>query len=124
MGVHRLSSKETIPIDEISKIPELDKGWAIGKKNIYSPEKGLTELLRFYNDNENLSSSNLMGIAIWAAYFGDPEFALEAIERSAKLQAITLCMSWSPLFHEVRQLPRFKEFVREIGLVDYWKQYG
>jgi hypothetical protein len=24
----------------------------------------------------------------------------------------------------VRQLPRFKEFVSEIGLVDYWKKFG
>jgi hypothetical protein len=25
---------------------------------------------------------------------------------------------------DVRQLPRFKQFVAEIGLVDYWRQYG
>lgn len=24
----------------------------------------------------------------------------------------------------VRQLPRFKGLLREIGLVDYWKEYG
>jgi hypothetical protein len=25
---------------------------------------------------------------------------------------------------EVRQLPRFKEFMREISLVNYWKKFG
>jgi hypothetical protein len=24
----------------------------------------------------------------------------------------------------VRQLPRFKKYVREIGLVDFWKEFG
>jgi hypothetical protein len=24
----------------------------------------------------------------------------------------------------MRKLPRFEEFARQIGLVDYWKQYG
>ena len=65
-----------------------------------------------------------MYITTAAAYFGDPEFALSAMEKSISLQAIGLVAYWTPLFHEVRQLPRFKEFVRECGLVDYWKQNG
>jgi len=26
--------------------------------------------------------------------------------------------------HEVRQTPRFKKFVKDIGLVDYWNKFG
>jgi hypothetical protein len=25
--------------------------------------------------------------------------------------------------HKVRQLPRFKEFIRNMGLVDYWNKF-
>jgi hypothetical protein len=31
---------------------------------------------------------------------------------------------WTPVLREVRQLLRFKEFVREIGLDDYWNEFG
>jgi hypothetical protein len=31
---------------------------------------------------------------------------------------------WLPHMVEVRQLPRFKKFVKDIGLVDYWNQFG
>ena len=31
---------------------------------------------------------------------------------------------WRPVYRDMRKLPRFKEFARQIGLVDYWKQYG
>jgi hypothetical protein len=60
----------------------------------------------------------------WAAYFGDPEFALNAMERAVSLEATPLNFIWAPVLQEVRQLPRFKEFIKEIGLVDYWKEFG
>ncbi|MFC1839796.1 hypothetical protein ACFL1N_09460 [Thermodesulfobacteriota bacterium] len=59
-----------------------------------------------------------------AAYFGDPELALNVMEKSIRVHNVALVLMWSPIMKEVRQLPRFKEFVREIGLVDYWKEYG
>jgi hypothetical protein len=31
---------------------------------------------------------------------------------------------WRPVYRDMRKLPRFKEFVRQIGLVDYWREYG
>jgi hypothetical protein len=31
---------------------------------------------------------------------------------------------WILAMREVRQLPRFKAFVREIGHVDYWSEFG
>jgi hypothetical protein len=61
---------------------------------------------------------------MWAAYFGDPEFAMNAMERAVNIQAMALYLIWLPVMKEVRQLPRFKEYVREIGLVDYWNKFG
>jgi len=61
---------------------------------------------------------------MWAAYFEDPEFAIEAMEKGVRVHGASMTFSWWPVMKEVRRLPRFKEFVREIGLVDYWKEYG
>lgn len=31
---------------------------------------------------------------------------------------------WRPVARDVRRLPGFKALVREMGLVDYWREYG
>ena len=52
------------------------------------------------------------------------QFAMEALEYANHLDSTGLFQVWLPVMREVRQLPRFKEFVREIGLVDYWNKFG
>jgi len=116
----RLESNDVLSINEIPKDWESDRILAIARKNIESPENGLAELRRLYSSDDNPYFLDLQHIASLAAYFGDPEFALDVIERAYK----TALNYWTPIFHDVRQLPRFKEFVREIGLVDYWKEFG
>jgi len=49
---------------------------------------------------------------------------MDAMEKGIKINAVGLFKIWLPVMREVRQLPRFKEFVREIGLVDYWNRFG
>jgi len=58
-------------------------------------------------------------IAVWAAYFGDNELALEATLRTPNSWWI-----WHPLMAPVRNRPAFKDMLVELGLVDYWKTYG
>ena len=82
------------------------------------------ELRRIYTSNENFSPYDLLTISRWAAYFGDFNFAMLVSEKATSMHALHVSTFWTPLFKEVRCLPRFKEFVREIGLVDYWKEYG
>jgi adenylate cyclase len=121
----RLGVKDNVSINDIPELPIFDPIWSIARENIEKPERGLEELHRLYSREDNLLSSNNLGvIALFAAYFGEPEFALNAIERANVLRSSGLYFIWSPVMTEVRQLPRFKEFVREIGLVDYWKEYG
>lgn len=93
------------------------------KEHLDSPKEGLSELHRIYMSGDNLSSEDFVQIAICAAYFGDNEFALTAMEKALGIQTSGAFFFWLPVFKEVRQLPRFKEFVREIGLVDYWNVY-
>jgi hypothetical protein len=59
-----------------------------------------------------------------AARFGDPELALTAFEDSIAWSPGQVYLIWRPVFRDMRQLPRFKTFVREMGLVDYWQEYG
>ena len=120
----RLGAKDVLSINEIPELPGASPIWAMAREHIESPEEGLAELRQIYNNANNLNSSEFIFMALFAAYFGDQEFALRVLERSVSLQAVSLVGYWAPIFHEGRQLPRFKEFVREIGLVDYWKEYG
>jgi hypothetical protein len=117
----RLGAKDVVSRDEI---PAVDFIHDVAKKYLESPEEGLAELHRLHMSEHNLHSGNFACIAEWAAYFDDPEFALNAMERSVTLNASALSLIWHPLMKDVRHLPRFNEFVREIGLVDYWKEYG
>jgi hypothetical protein len=66
----------------------------------------------------------LLQISVWSAYFGDPDFALDVLEDTIRLNAQNTLHLWLPAMREVRRLPRFRELVREIGLVDYWQEFG
>jgi len=87
------------------------------KNYIGSPEEGLAELRRLINVDDYQDPISRMNIGMWAAYFGDPEFVITA------LRSYNHCF-WYPSMKQVRQLPRFKELVREYGLVDYWEHFG
>jgi len=74
-------------------------------------------------DRDSLSA---IVLAYWAGYYGDAELALVLARRTLEsadlaLQSFTI---WRPVFHDMRHLPGFKDLMREIGLVDYWKTYG
>jgi tetratricopeptide (TPR) repeat protein len=63
-------------------------------------------------------------IGALAARFGDPELAMTSFEETFTSSPEQVYAIWRPVYRDMRKLPRFKEFVRQIGLVDYWKQYG
>ncbi len=116
----RLGSKDTLsPNDIIYSNPIFDAA----KRNLDSPREGLSELRKLYA-SDDLHCHALNFISLWAAYFDDPEFALDALERAVTLNTVGLKFVWSPAMKEVRQLPGFKEFMKKIGLVDYWEKYG
>ena len=81
------------------------------------------ELRRIYSSEDNLSNFDILMIAIWASYFGDPDLAMDIIEKFYRINPMGV-NPWFPIGQEYRKTPRFKEFVKEIGLVDYWKEYG
>ena len=64
-----------------------------------------------------------ISIAQWAAYYGDPQFALKMLrEIPATEQASSLpAVIWHPVFQEMRMIKAFKDLLRDIGLVEYWR---
>jgi TolB-like protein len=59
-----------------------------------------------------------------AARFGDPELALTSFEETFASSPEQIYAIWRPVYRDMRKLPRFKEFARSAGLVDYWREYG
>jgi hypothetical protein len=66
-----------------------------------------------------------LSLALWAAYLGERELALDALDlfstapSKAQLQKL-----WYPLLGDARKDPRFKAIVRKIGFVDLWRKTG
>jgi TolB-like protein len=115
----RLGNDHSISRDEIVfSNPIYDSA----KEHLDSPKEALAELRRLYDDIQIII--DFFNISICAAYFGDPEFSMDSMEKLLRINAFHFCLCWLPVMKDVRQLPRFKEFVREIGLVDYWNEFG
>ena len=119
----RISRGEKIPKDELDK-SFLAFQVATGV-DLESSEKSPEATHKLYTDlGEEIDASTLGYFGILAAFFSDYEFALELIEKSGTKRVNNIILLWIPVMKEARQLPRFKEFVREIDLVDYWKRFG
>jgi len=94
------------------------------KKHLDSPKEGVAELRRICTNGDNLSSEDLVEIGIFAAYFDDPELAMDAMEKAINIQTSGVFHFWFPVMRETRQKPRFKQYIKKIGLVDYWNKFG
>ena len=89
-----------------------------------SPEMVLSTLRATYADNGSRWPSKLHDIALIAAYFGDPELALQTIGEEMRYTTVRLHAVWYPMMSEVRKLPGFKELVTDLNLVEYWRASG
>lgn len=89
-----------------------------------SPDKVLATLRAVYADSEAQWPSKNAEIAVLAAFFGDPELALEAMSYEARLTTVRFGALWLPVMSDVRRLPGFKQLVTDVNLVEYWRTYG
>jgi tetratricopeptide (TPR) repeat protein len=66
-------------------------------------------------------------IAQWASFFGDRDLALQALEtmRRQNFSIDTMAEElWRPSIAALRNEPEFKQVLRELGVVDYWRTTG
>lgn len=89
-----------------------------------SPERILSMLRDVYRDDDLQWPRKLHDIAMVAAYFGDPQFALKVKGQEVRANTVRLATLWYPVMSEVRQLPDFKKLVLDLNLVEYWRTYG
>jgi TolB-like protein len=80
---------------------------------------------RASEDPANADATRMSIIAWYADHFGDRDLALAALRRSLVDHGGTVfAMLWWPFETGLRADPRFKEIVRDLKLVDYWRATG
>ena len=89
-----------------------------------TPEKAGAELRFFLTDPAYNNPFNRSLIAQWASYFGEHELALQIYRELIGSNLDYIWLIWRPIHKGMRQLPGFKEYVKENGLVDYWRKSG
>jgi TolB-like protein/DNA-binding winged helix-turn-helix (wHTH) protein len=89
-----------------------------------SPERILSILRDVYLDENLQWVRKLHDLAMVAAYFGDPQFALKVKGEEVRASINRMTALWYPVMSEVRRLPEFKKLVIELNLVEYWRAYG
>jgi TolB-like protein len=99
-------------------------------KSLDDPRAALTQLRRALAEvkgTPDVYQTSVIGQ--WAAYFGDPALSLQAVRAMPRIGAggpgqSVLFTLWRPILKDVRRLPAFKDYVRQLGLVDYWRATG
>jgi hypothetical protein len=78
-----------------------------------------------FDDPSHQTGAKMQVVAWYADHLGDKDLALAALRRNLiDLHNINYRDLWSPYVSGLRADPRFKELVRELGLVDYWRATG
>lgn len=89
-----------------------------------SPQDALEFLRRSYLDPAFGDPVSQNVISLYASYFGDHEFSLRINRELAQRGLLAEEQLWRDIYSGVRRLPGFKDLVRDIGLVDYWRRTG
>ncbi len=116
IGRHELEEARKIPVDDpinATMIATLD-----------APETALRELHRLYAETALDNPNGQRDIGLWAGHIGDTTLALEAMRSAINEQGGQAAYLWLPQLRAMRQLPQFRAFLREVGIVDYWQTYG
>jgi tetratricopeptide (TPR) repeat protein len=90
------------------------------------PATGAAEVRRLLNAEsfQDFVTPNIL--AHWAAYYGDADTALallRGIPAEGNSQQLAHSL-WRTVFRDMRKLPGFKDFVSDLGLVAYWREFG
>jgi TolB-like protein/DNA-binding winged helix-turn-helix (wHTH) protein len=90
------------------------------------PESARVALRRLATQDHYQRTPWVWGMAHWAAYFGDHELSLRLLRKGlgAHMDGSSALVIWRAVERETRRLPAFKDLVRDLGLVDYWRESG
>jgi TolB-like protein len=78
-----------------------------------------------FDDPAYQDSTQMMLLSWYAARFGDTDLANAALRRCyIEMNGLHIKSIWFPFFRDTRATPTFKQFVRDLGLYDYWRASG
>ena len=89
------------------------------------PPAARAAVRELFQDEGSPDKRGIVELAAWAAFLRDPETAIAAL-RTALLEGPIGkgTVLWIGVMKHVRGDPRFKDLVRDLGLVDYWRKTG
>ena len=85
------------------------------------PEDAGIRLRELLSEPDYKNPYNRQAVAVWAAYFGQYELALEIYQG---IGAGIINVAWRPILKPMRRLSGFNDLVIKSGLVDYWRTSG
>jgi TolB-like protein len=89
------------------------------------PDAVLALLRAAHDDPANQDPTRQLLIGLHAGHYGGVELALAALRRGfVDLRGSYMASLWYPHMAAVRRAPGFKDLVRDLGLVDYWRETG
>jgi TolB-like protein len=88
-------------------------------------EAALDALRKAFDDPAYQNNARMLRLLIYADYFGDRQLAVAALRRGlVELKGLTTLIPWYPSESGWRSDPAFKELMRDMHVVDYWRATG
>ena len=92
---------------------------------IERPDDARASLRRAFDDPAYQDSTRMMLLTWFAARFGDVDLANAAMRRCyLEMNGMHWKAIWFPFLRDVRKTAAFKQFVRDLGIDDYWRKSG
>jgi TolB-like protein len=93
---------------------------------VYDDPAAALALVRSAADQPDMQdATRQMFVGLYAARYGDSDLAVAALRRSVvDMRGPLVQILWFTELAEARRTPGFKDLVRDIGLVDYWRATG
>lgn len=127
-GIHAGDPVESIRqgLEGIARRPERGPAEFAGAvlSVLEDPGKARSLLRSWYEDESFQHFCKWDLIPHLAAWFGDTGLVLRVWQDELPINNARTAYIWAPAFAEARSRPEFKELVRQIGLVDYWRTHG
>jgi TolB-like protein/Tfp pilus assembly protein PilF len=118
----RLAAMQTSPASATANATAAQSLSAGASSRRDDPQAALAFIRR---ESPKAQSFDVMPLASWASFFGDPDLALSLFRRVPREAEVGLAAQlWLPLFADARKLPAFKDLMRDLGFVDYWRSTG
>jgi TolB-like protein/DNA-binding winged helix-turn-helix (wHTH) protein len=107
----------------LSAMLEADAGVEMERELLALPDAPAAAPAAIAARAEGASAATKASLARWAAFYGEPELALELLADAVPHLSHPAVL-WEPLLRDVRRLDGFKKLVENLGLVEYWRVHG